>query len=110
MRLRRPDSRRRRHGLAGATGFAVVMNQTRSFLILALAFVAYLLFNQWMNDYHKPPAPPPSSASVASAASSSASVPAATDNAPAATSTSAQARSEERRVGKERRRPSARET
>lgn len=63
------------------------MNQTRSFLILALAFVAYLLFNQWMNDYHKPPTPPPAaSASVATA--TSAAVPASTDNVPATTSAS----------------------
>ncbi|HET7299817.1 MAG TPA: membrane protein insertase YidC [Oleiagrimonas sp.] len=46
------------------------MNQTRTFLLLALAFVAYMLFNAWMNDYHRPPPPAPAaSASVASAAS-----------------------------------------
>ncbi|HET7268394.1 MAG TPA: membrane protein insertase YidC [Oleiagrimonas sp.] len=61
------------------------MNQTRSFLLLALAFVAYLLFNQWMSDYHKPPTPPPAeSASVAAAAS--AAVPASAASVSAATS------------------------
>lgn len=47
------------------------MNQTRSFLLLALAFVAYLLFNQWMSDYHKPPTPPATGGSVAAATSAS---------------------------------------
>ncbi|HEX7340211.1 MAG TPA: membrane protein insertase YidC [Rhodanobacteraceae bacterium] len=47
------------------------MNQTRSFLLLALAFVAYLLFNQWMNDYHRPKTPPPAPAAVASATTAS---------------------------------------
>lgn len=45
------------------------MNQTRSFLILALCFVAYLLFNQWMSDYHQPPAAPAPAATVAAAGS-----------------------------------------
>lgn len=45
------------------------MNQTRTFLLLALAFVAYLLFNAWMNDYHRPPPAPAATASVATAAS-----------------------------------------
>ncbi len=49
------------------------MNQTRSFLILALVFVAYLLFNAWMNEYHQPPAAPAPTASVAAAASTEAS-------------------------------------
>lgn len=67
-----------------------MMNQTRTFLVFALLAVAYLLFNQWQNDYHKPPA-------VASAPVAASSTPAiasdTTDNGavPAATTSSAAA-------------------
>jgi YidC/Oxa1 family membrane protein insertase len=48
------------------------MPQTRSFLILALLFVAYLLWSQWQEDYHAPPqAKPAATASVAGVASAS---------------------------------------
>jgi YidC/Oxa1 family membrane protein insertase len=45
------------------------MNQTRTFLLLALAAVAYVLFNTWMSDYHRPPPQPAAATSVAAAAS-----------------------------------------
>jgi YidC/Oxa1 family membrane protein insertase len=56
------------------------MPQTRSFLLLALAFVAYLLWNQWQQDYHTPPKAAPAAAATASipgsgASTSDASVP-----------------------------------
>lgn len=46
------------------------MNQTRTFLILALLVVAYLLFNQWMGDYHSPQPQPETAASTAAEGSS----------------------------------------
>ncbi|HEX7340991.1 MAG TPA: membrane protein insertase YidC [Rhodanobacteraceae bacterium] len=45
------------------------MNQTRTFLLLALVFVAYLLFNQWMKEFHPPATPPTPASAVASATS-----------------------------------------
>ncbi len=51
------------------------MSQTRTFLILALLFVAYLLFNQWMSDYY-PPAEPTATAAASVAGATSAGIPA----------------------------------
>ncbi len=48
------------------------MNQTRSFLILGLLFVAYLLFNQWMGDYHQAVQSPATPGTVATAPASAA--------------------------------------
>jgi YidC/Oxa1 family membrane protein insertase len=60
-----------------------VINQTRTLLVVALLFVAYLLWQQWQHDY--PAVPPPSPPVAAtSAAASSGGVPSATTVAPAA--------------------------
>ncbi|MGH8215874.1 MAG: membrane protein insertase YidC [Rhodanobacteraceae bacterium] len=69
-----------------------MINQTRTLLLVALAFVAYLLWQGWQNDY--PSAPPPQ-APAASAAPSSAGIPEATGTAtvpeaPGAAATAAQ--------------------
>ncbi|NII10697.1 membrane protein insertase YidC [Oleiagrimonas sp. C23AA] len=49
------------------------MNQTRTFLVLVLLFVAYLLWNQWENDYARPAATPTPSAQTDQGAPSKAS-------------------------------------
>jgi YidC/Oxa1 family membrane protein insertase len=43
------------------------MPQTRSFLLLALAFVGYLLWTQWQHDYHTPAPAQPAAATASSA-------------------------------------------
>lgn len=50
------------------------MNQTRTLLVVALLFVAWLLWNQWQQDYGAPP--PTSGAQSTTASSSSAGAPA----------------------------------
>ena len=49
------------------------MNQTRTLLVVALLFVAWLLWNQWQQDYGAPP--PTSSAQSTASSSSSAGAP-----------------------------------
>ncbi len=57
------------------------MNNSRSFLLLALLFVGYLIWNQWQQDYARPaPAAPAADAPVASAPAA-----AATNDTPSAT-------------------------
>lgn len=59
-----------------------MINQTRTLLVVALLFVAYLLWQQWQHDYPSVPPPPPPVAT--SAVPSAAGVPSATSIAPAA--------------------------
>lgn len=47
------------------------MPQTRTFLFLALMFVAYLLWNQWQQDYNTPSPPPAPAASHSAPATGS---------------------------------------
>ena len=77
-----------------------MINQTRTLLVVALLFVAYLLWNQWQQDYAAPANPAPAvAASVATPAGANgagiptATAPAATTNAaaPAAPTTTQQA-------------------
>jgi YidC/Oxa1 family membrane protein insertase len=66
------------------------MSTTRSFLLVALAFVAFLNWEAWQKDYAPQPAPAATSATpTAPAATSSAEIPKpAGANAPAAATTS----------------------
>ncbi|MGH8144860.1 MAG: membrane protein insertase YidC [Rhodanobacteraceae bacterium] len=52
-----------------------MINQTRTLLVVALLFVAYLLWQQWQHDYPSVPPPPPPVAASTSAATQTASVP-----------------------------------
>ncbi len=58
-----------------------MINQTRTLLVVALLFVAYLLWQQWQHDY--PAVPPPPSVAT-STVPASAGVPSATSSAPVA--------------------------
>lgn len=61
------------------------MNQTRTFLIFALMFVAYLLWTEWQKDYGPHPQPPAATAQTDTAKSADGGVPGA--GAPAAVPT-----------------------
>ncbi len=67
------------------------MPQTRTFLLLALAFVGYLLWNQWQHDYQVPAAPAPATAATKTASPAGAGLPTLADApaAPASSSTAA---------------------
>ncbi len=60
------------------------MPQTRTFLFLALAAVAYLLWNQWQQDYHAPP--PPTVAAASSTGTPPSAATAADNSVPSVTS------------------------
>src|SRR6185437_1032073 len=61
-----------------------VINQTRTLLVVALAFVAWLMWNQWQQDYAPPPAPAAAQSAAASNAQNTAVVNGAPGEVPAA--------------------------
>jgi YidC/Oxa1 family membrane protein insertase len=62
-----------------------VINQTRTLLVVALFFVAYLLWQAWQHDYPSvPPPAPPASSQPASGVPEASAIPGAVDSAAAA--------------------------
>jgi len=61
-----------------------VINQTRTLLVVALVFVAWLMWNQWQQDYAPPPAPAAAQSAAASNAQNTAVVNGAPGEVPAA--------------------------